>query len=167
MPLTVPQPNIGEGSMHYFKRILTLVVLAAVLLPFAANATITRVVGLGGGHVNTIVMDQANYVIWPQLVKNYGTVANGEFGMAGGAWDLTSVSANYDWGEDKGVVNFALNKNQHTNYTLMPDPATDGPGVNNALLIRYGRKLGGDNLAGLALTYGFESFEDKTAGATV
>ncbi len=148
--------------MNRFKKILTLMVVAAVVVPMSAHATISRVIGLGGEHVNAIVIDQANYLIWPQLVKNYGTVANAEFG--GGypeAWDLHSVSANYDWGDDGGVINFALNKGQQTRYSQMVDAAGDGPGINNALTLRYGRKMGGDNLIGIGLNYAAEAYERK------
>lgn len=152
--------------MFRSKKIFVSLVLGLALVPLLANATITRVRGLGGEHVNTIIKDQANYLIWPQLVKNYGTVANAEFGggyMEGNeAFGLKSVSANYNWGEEKGVINFALNKMQNTRYTQLVDAVDDGPGVNNGLTVRYGRKLG-DNLGGLALYSAWENYEHKEA----
>lgn len=148
--------------MFQTKKLFVCLLVVALAVPMISNATITRLRGLGGEHLNSVTKDQANYTIWPQLVKNYGKMANAEFGGAGTeGWDLKSVSANYDWGAEKGVVNFALNKMQNTNYTQMIDPTGDGPGINNALTLRYGRKLGGENLGGVGLYYGYESYEHK------
>ncbi|MBI5058182.1 hypothetical protein HZB60_00190 [candidate division KSB1 bacterium] len=153
--------------MLSFKKFFAILVICAVMIPMVASATVTRMVGLGGGDVTYITKDQSNSNVWPQLVKKYGNRAGAEFAGNSVTWDANAVWATYDFGDEKSVLYFGLNKYQVTKYTEMPDAVNDGPGINNALSIKYGRPLGENMLIGAGLSYASEGFTQKaTAGET-
>ena len=150
------------------KKFFVCMLLALAMLPMIANATVSRLEGLGatgdgywwGTPGNVFVLhDAATPAIWPQLVQQYPNLAGGEFHDGTGAWDLEKVYVNYSWGEKKAALQFALDKYRSDRYTMMPDPLSDG-GVPSRLNINYGRKLGESMLLGVGLSYWSDSEKD-------
>ena len=85
--------------------------LALVVLPATSHATVTRVIGLGGADANYIVRDAFNSTVWPQLVKHYGMQSGMEvYGDSEYGWDVQKAYVNYDFGDEKSVLQFALDK---------------------------------------------------------
>ena len=152
------------------KKFFVSVLFVLVLLPLAANATVSRLEGLGAtgdgywwnvpGNV-FVLHDAATPAIWPQLVQQYPNLAGGEFHDGTGAWDLEKVYVNYSWGEKNAALQFALDKYYTTRYSMMPDPNGDG-GVPSRLVINYGRKLGESMLLGVGLSYWGDSEKDTS-----
>ena len=147
--------------MSTSKKLFAILVICALAIPMIASATVTRMIGLGGADVTYITKDQSNSGPWPQLIKRYGNRAGAEFGYTNTGWDASAVWATYDFGDDKSVLYFSLNKNQVNKYTEMPDAVGDGNGINNALHIKYGRPLGENMLIGAAVTYAAEGYTQK------
>jgi hypothetical protein len=152
------------------KKFFVSVLLVLVLVPLAANATVSRLEGLGGsgdplwwgtpGNI-FVLHDAATPAIWPQLVQQYPNLAGGEFHDGTGAWDLEKVYVNYAWGEKKAALQFSLDKYYSDRFIYMPDPLNDG-GVPSRLMINYGRKLGEDMLLGVGLSYWGDSQKDTS-----
>ena len=148
------------------KKFFVSVLLVLVLLPLAANATVSRLEGLGAsgdafwwnvpGNV-FVLHDAATPAIWPQLVQQYPNLAGGEFHDGTGAWDLEEVYVNYSWGEKKAALQFALDRYRSMRY--FNNAFATNPGVPNKLMINYGRKLGETMLLGVGLSYAGESME--------
>jgi hypothetical protein len=151
--------------MSNSKKLFAILVICAVMIPVVAGATVTRMMGLGGADVTYITKDQSNSNVWPQLIKKYGDRAGAELGNGRNGWDANAVWATYDFGDEKSVLYFGLNKNQVNKYTEMPDAVGDGNGVNNAFNIKYGRPLGENMLIGAAVTYASEGYKAKNPGA--
>ncbi len=150
------------------KKIFVCLLLVAALVPMAANATVSRLEGLGGsGDIywwNTpgnvfVLHDAATPSIWPQLVQQYPNLAGGEFHDGTGAWDLEKVYVNYSWGEKKAALQFILDRYNSTRY--FNTAFAPNPGVPNKLMLNYGRKLGEDMLLGVGLSYAGWSSEVK------
>lgn len=90
---------------------ILVAVLLCVLLPFAANATITRVIGLGGENTNYIIKDPSNPQIWPQLIADSPNLAGAEFytdPASTPVWDFHRAYLNYSFGEGGSVVQIAV-----------------------------------------------------------
>lgn len=139
------------------KTVLAVILLLA-LVPLVANATVTRVIGMGGVGAGYIIKDASNPGIWPQLVKNYPNLAGAEFYPMGGIWDFQKAYINYNFGEEKCVLHFALDKDRSAKYTAGPDVLDDVEGAYNRLNIIYGRKMGEVKI-GLGLNYAGKSAE--------
>jgi hypothetical protein len=101
----IPLTNIGDMNMFKSKWILVAVLLC-VLLPFVANATITRVIGLGGENTNYIVKDPTNSQLWPQLIADWPNLAGAEF-YTTTAWDFHKAYLNYGF-PNGSVIQLAL-----------------------------------------------------------
>jgi hypothetical protein len=148
--------------MNKSKMVFVAILLFA-LIPFAANATITRVTGMGGSDANYILKDAANPGIWPQLIREYPNLAGGD--ISGNAFQKAYV--NYDFGTDKCVLQIALDCGSGPLFRTGPDfndpsfPAV--PGDYNKLSITYGRPMG-DLLVGVALRYAGKSFKQDENG---
>ncbi len=153
------------------KKIFVCLLLVAALVPMAANATVSRLEGLGGSGDpywwntpgNVFVMhDAATPSIWPQLVQQYPNLAGGEFHDGTGAWDLEKVYVNYSWGEKKAALQFSLDQYRSMRFfstAFLPVQGFDG--TPSRLNINYGRKLGDDMLLGVGLSYWGESASTK------
>ena len=162
------------------KKLILVAILLCTLIPFAANATITRVIGLGGEATNYIVKDAYNPVIWPQLIQDYPNLAGAEFYTPGDNY-FEKAYINYNFGEDRGVLQFSLDRNtgirsqfglgtigqsgmyEYTSVLALADPlAARMAGKFNAI---YGRKFG-DMKAGLQFTLAERSEEQKNGANT-
>jgi hypothetical protein len=148
--------------MNKSKMVFVAILLFA-LIPFTANATITRVVGMGGFDANWILKDAANPGIWPQLIREYPNLAGGD--IAGN--DFQKAYINYDFGTDKCVLQFSLDKNSGPMFMTGPnfnDPRFPAvPGDYNKLSLIYGRPIG-DLLVGAAIRYAGKSFKQDANG---
>lgn len=141
--------------------------LAIVILPATSNATITRVIGLGGADANYVLRDAYNSAVWPQLVKHYGMQSGLEvYGSEG--WDVQKAYVNYDFGDESSVLQFALDKLNTRNYGTLADAELSGlddvPGGYNKLNITYGRPMGDDMLIGLGLHWAGKSYTTNADG---
>jgi hypothetical protein len=141
------------------KTILAVILLLA-LIPLTASATITRVIGLGGEGANYIVKDAFNPNIWPQLLREWPNLAGGEFYTppTGGGWDFQKAYINYDFGEDKCVMQIALDKEPGCKYNMSPDFPDAAEGPYNRLSVALGRPVG-DLLVGVAINYTGKSYK--------
>jgi len=150
--------------MYLRKTLFVALLLAIVILPATSHATITRVMGLGGAESVYIVKDAYGYSIWPQLVRHYGMQSGAEFYATGDGYDFQKAYINYDFGEGKSVLSFALDKLNHRNYGMLADnelaALDDIEGGYNKLNITYGRPMGEDMLVGAALHFAGKSYKD-------
>lgn len=153
------------------KVLLTALVLAVVAVPMTSQATVTRVIGLGGSDANFIVKDAYNSAIWPQLVKHYGMQSGAEFYTSDEGWDFQKAYINYDFGDDASVLQFALDKLNYRDYGWMAGNALsrldDVPGGYNKLNVTYGRPMGDDMLIGLGLHYAGKTFATNEDGGNI
>jgi hypothetical protein len=147
------------------------VLLAVAILPATSHATVTRVIGLGGAGANMIVKDAYNPAIWPQLIKHYGMQSGAEFyGYSGDEYgiDIQKAYINYDFGDDKSVLQFALDKMSMRNYGMLAgselSDLDDVPGAYNKLNVTYGRPMGDDMLIGAALHWAGKSLKTDENG---
>jgi opacity protein-like surface antigen len=147
------------------KTILAVILLLA-LIPLTANATITRVIGLGGEGANYIIKDAFNPNIWPQLLREWPNLAGAEFSTDGGPWDFYKAYVNYDFGEDKCVMQIALDKEPGRKYTMAPADLDAVAGTYNRLSVALGRPMG-DLLVGVAINYTGKSYKADSISATV
>lgn len=156
--------------MFLRKTMFVVLLLAIVILPATSNATISRVTGLGGTGANYIVKDAYNTTVWPQLIRHYGMQSGVELYSTGeNGWDAQKAYINYDFGDGKSVLQFALDKLNHRNYGYLADDELSGldnqMGGFNKLNITYGRPMGEDMLIGAALHFAGKSYtEDETGG---
>jgi hypothetical protein len=139
------------------KTILAVILLLA-LIPLTANATITRVIGLGGEGANYIIKDAFNPNIWPQLLREWPNLAGGEFYTAANGWDFQKAYINYDFGEDKCVMQIALDKEPGRKYEMAPADLDAVAGTYNRLSVALGRPMG-DLLVGVAVNYTGKSYK--------
>ncbi|HEY3296803.1 MAG TPA: hypothetical protein VGL38_15335 [bacterium] len=150
-------------------------VLLCVLLPFAANATITRVVGLGGLNTNYIIKDASNPQIWPQLIADWPNLAGAEFNNATGTWDFNKAYLNYSFPNasvlqvslDKlpGINSMFFNSPGYTQLTTVPnisDPTSNTPA--SKLSLTWGMPWNGMKV-GAALNISQHSFKDNATPA--
>lgn len=137
---------------------LFVVLMLLAVLPVVANATITRVIGLGGEGANVVLRDAANPNIWPQLVKDYPNLAGGEFYSMGSAWDFQSAYINYRM-DDPCVLKIQLDQLPGKMFSMAP-PFLDGvPGDYNRLAVTWGREF--DQFkAGVSLRYATKAYKD-------
>ncbi|NUO19516.1 hypothetical protein HUU59_08730 [bacterium] len=149
------------------KTLFVALLLAVVVLPATSNATITRVIGLGGEDANFILRDAYNSSVWPQLVKHYGMQSGMEFYTHDG-WDLQKAYVNYDFGTESSVLQFALDKLNHRNYGMLAgnelSDLDNVPGGYNKLNITYGRPMGDDMLIGVNLHWAGKSLKTNEDG---
>jgi len=150
--------------------------LLCVLLPLAANATITRVIGLGGANANYIIKDAANPQIWPQLIADWPNLAGAEFYNSSSVWDFQKAYLNYSCGESGSVFQIAIDKLPGINsmffggspYTLLPTVTdTTGTGGNtpaSKLSVTWGMPLNGMKI-GAALNIAEHSYKNKATPA--
>ena len=146
--------------------------LAIVILPATSHATVTRVIGLGGADANYIVRDAFNSTVWPQLVKHYGMQSGMEvYGDSEYGWDVQKAYVNYDFGDEKSVLQFALDKLNRRNYGMLADTELSGlddvAGGYNKLNITYGRPIGEDMLIGAALHFAGKSYTTDADGGDI
>jgi hypothetical protein len=150
------------------KTLLAVILLLAVI-PLTANATITRVIGMGGEGANYIMKDAYNPNIWPQLLREWPNLAGAEFYTPppeiGGGWDFYKAYINYDFGEDKCVMQIALDKEPGCHYDNSPDfpdfpddPEHEVGDYYNRLSVALGRPMG-DLLVGIGVNYTGKSFK--------
>ncbi len=170
------------------KKLFVCVLVVLTVFTMSANATVSRLVGLGGasdmawwdlpGNI-FVLHDAATPGIWPQLIQQYPNLAGGEFytPITGydannnpiyGAWDLQKVYVNYTFNEKRTVVQFMLDKPSsirffRTGFAINPD---NYPGNPSRLNLLFGTKLGEDMLVGAALSYSGASTETKDDPAT-
>jgi hypothetical protein len=165
------------------KKIILAAILLCTLIPFAAQATVTRVIGLGGENANYIIKDAYNPTIWPQLVLDWPNLAGAEFYTPGDNY-FEKAYVNYKFSEDNGVLQFSLDRNSGLRsqfglgaigavgtytYTEAPVP-TDPTGtpINNPaskFSAIYGRRFG-DLKAGLQLVMAERSSTYKSGTNT-
>jgi hypothetical protein len=150
-----------------------IAILLCVMLPLVANATITRVIGLGGANTNYIVTDASNPQIWPQLVADWPNLAGAEFNTVNTAWDNYKAYLNYSF-PNASVVQVSLDNLDGVRsmfygnpaYTLLPDvPNEDGSVTNtpaSKLGVTWGMPLEGGMKIGAALNVAQHSYKDKT-----
>jgi hypothetical protein len=139
------------------KTVLAVILLLA-LIPLTANATITRVIGLGGEDANYIIKDAFNPNIWPQLLREWPNLAGGEFYTAANGWDFQKAYINYDFGKDKCVMQIALDKEPGCNYDMSPNFPVAAAGPYNRLSVAVGRPMG-DLLVGVGINYTGKSYK--------
>jgi hypothetical protein len=140
------------------KTILAVILLLA-LIPLTASATITRVIGLGGENANYIIKDAYNPNIWPQLLRVYPNLAGGEFYTGANGWDFQKAYINYDFGEDKCVMQIALDKEPGRKYGMAPDDLDLlAAGPYNRLSVAVGHPMG-DLLVGVGINYTGKSYK--------
>jgi hypothetical protein len=145
------------------KTILAVILLLA-LIPLTANATITRVIGLGGENANYIIKDAYNPNIWPQLLREWPNLAGGEFYTGANGWDFQKAYINYDFGEDKCVMQIALDKEPGRKYGMAPDDLDLlAAGPYNRLSVAVGRPVG-DLLLGVGVNYTGKSYKSDAYG---
>ncbi|MCX6601566.1 MAG: hypothetical protein NT025_08390 [bacterium] len=146
------------------------VILLLTLIPLTANATITRVTGLGGEGANYIVKDAFNPSIWPQLLREWPNLAGAEFytppPAIGGGWDFYKAYINYDFGVDKCVMQIALDKEPGRKYEMAPADLDAVAGTYNRLSVALGRPMG-DLLVGVAINYTGKSYKADSISAMV
>ena len=92
------------------KKMILIAILLCTLIPFAAQATITRVIGLGGEGANYIVKDAFNPSIWPQLDPGLPESGRRRILHPGRAADFQKAYINYSFGDDNGVLQFSLDR---------------------------------------------------------
>ena len=161
------------------KNFFVCLLVALALLTTMANATVSRLEGLGGsgdpywwglpGNI-FVLHDAATPGIWPQLIQQYPNLAGGEFGYDMDTWDLQKVYVNYSWSEKKAALQFALDKPYSDRYTMMPQvydlrfypTPTSTNAIPGRLNATFGCKLGDDMLIGGNLSYFGHSYEDET-----
>jgi hypothetical protein len=141
-----------------FKKAIYLLLLVCIIVPFTAQATVTRVIGLGGSDANFIVKDAYNPSIWPQLIREYPNLAGGEFS----AEEFQKAYINYDMGSDKCAFQISLDRSTSPRYSSGPDLSMVGGGYNKLSLI-WGRKLQ-DMLIGVGLNYAGKSLKYDAVG---
>lgn len=158
------------------KKLFVSVLVVLALFTMSANATVSRLEGLGGGADplwwdlpgNIFVLhDAATPGIWPQLIQQYPNLAGGEFSSASGAWDLDKVYVNYSFGEKQSALQFSLDKLYSNRYsTINPgipdDPNGNDYGVPSRLNVNFGTKLGDNMLLGFGLNYWSDSEKDTS-----
>jgi hypothetical protein len=143
------------------KRTLILTaILLCTLVPFAAQATVTRVIGMGGLDANYILKDASNPSIWPQLVRDWPNYAGGEFYYSGSSWDFQKAYVNYDFGADKCALQISLDKDTSPEFVLGPDTLAYIGGGYNRLNLIWGRGLG-DMKIGIGLNYASKSLKHE------
>jgi hypothetical protein len=148
------------------KTTILAVILLLALIPLTANATITRVMGMGGTGAAYIIKDAYTPNIWPQLIRNYASIAGGEFYTATNGWDFQKAYVNYDFGEDKCAFQFSLDKIPGRTYTMAPADLDAVAGTYNRLSFIIGRPMG-DLLVGLSFNYTGKSYKADSVSATV
>jgi hypothetical protein len=141
------------------KLILTAILLCA-LIPLTAQATITRVIGLGGTDANYIIKDASNPSIWPQLVRDWPNYAGGEFYYSGNGWDFQKAYVNYDFGADKCALQISLDKDTSPEFSMGPDTLAYIGGGYNRLNLIWGRPLG-DMKIGIGLNYASKALKHE------
>lgn len=139
-------------------KLFLAVLLAVVLIPLAASATITRVIGMGGEEAIYVMKDAYIPNIYPQLMVNYPNQAGAEFWTHAGNWDFQKAYVNYGFGEGKSVIQFSLDKLPGKTFTYGPDVLDMVSGNYSRLSIIYGRPLG-DVKVGLGLKYDSKSYK--------
>jgi hypothetical protein len=141
------------------KKVLVAFLLFA-LIPLTAQATITRVIGMGGFDAKYILHDANTPTVWPQLVRNYANLAGAE--ISGN--DFQKAYVNYDFGGEKSAIQISLDKSNSPMFLAGPEfPNSVGGGYNKLNFI-YGRPMGDDMLIGLALNYAGKSFKQDENG---
>jgi hypothetical protein len=147
------------------KKTILVALLVLALVPLTANATITRVIGLGGEGTAYVIRDAYTPNIWPQLIRDYPYLAGAEFYQpSGGSWDFQKAYINYDFGEDKCALQISLDKLEGRNYLSAPVwtggtlPFDTVAGTFNRLSLIWGRPFG-DYKVGLALNYTGKSYK--------
>jgi hypothetical protein len=143
------------------KKALFVLLLVCALVPLTANATVTRVIGLGGDGTNYIVRDPFNASVWPQLIADHPNLAGGEFYTGNRGWDFQKAYVNYSF-PTKCVLQFALDRmpgltsSFGQTYPLVPaslDTLGGGSSFANKFSVIYGRPLGDMMKIGLGLSY--------------
>jgi hypothetical protein len=152
------------------KNFFVTLLVALALLTTMANATVSRLEGLGAsgdpawwdlpGNI-FVLHDAATPAVWPQLIQQYPNLAGGEFHDGTGSWDLERVYVNYSWGDKSTALQFSLDKLYSTRYSSFPDPLSDG-GVPSRLNVNFGTKLGDAMLLGAGLNYWGDSEKDTS-----
>jgi len=157
-------------------KIILAAILLLALIPLTANATITRVQGLGGDGAAFIIRDAYTPNIWPELAVDFARLAGCEFGsyvssysLSGdtyypvSSWGFNKAYIFYDFGADNGVLSFALDKVGSPKYLMGPSRLLTVDGAYNRLSFIYGRPLG-DVKVGLGINYAGKSYKkDETA----
>ncbi len=163
------------------KKLILTAILLCTLIPFAAQATITRVIGLGGEGANYIVKDAYNPVIWPQLVQDYPNLAGAEFYNPGDNY-FEKAYINYKFSDDYGVLQFSLDRNSGIRsqfglgaigssgmyeYTAVPavNDITGTPRMASKFSAIYGRRMG-EMKVGAQLVLAERSYEYKAGANT-
>jgi hypothetical protein len=141
-----------------FKKTLFILLLVCIIVPFTAQATVTRVMGLGGTDANYIIKDAFNPSVWPQLIRNYPNLAGGEFS----SMSFQKAYVNYDMGSDKCAFQISLDRTTAPKYTMGPDLTETGGGYNKLNVI-WGRKFS-DMLFGVGLSYAGKSLKYDAVG---
>jgi len=159
--------------MFLRKTLFVALMLAVVILPATSNATITRVIGIGGADANYIVRDAYNSTVWPQLVKHYGMQAgleayeNEDTGLPYG---IHKAYVNYDFGDESSVLQLAVDNLNHRNYGMLADNELSGldnvDGGYNKLNVTYGRPMG-DMLIGVGLHFAGKSYTTDSDGGDI
>ena len=95
--------------MFLRKSLFVALLLAVVVIPATSHATISRVMGLGGEGANYIVRDAYNPTVWPQLIYHFPQQGGAEFYNSNG-WNFQKAYINYDFGNEKSVMQLSLDR---------------------------------------------------------
>jgi hypothetical protein len=145
--------------MFKSKSIFVAVIILA-LIPLTASATITRVIGMGGEEAVYVMKDSYGANVYPQLIVNYPNLAVAEFWSSAGGWDFQKAYIDYGFGEDKCVLQFALDKLPGKTYAFGPELLDDVEGNYSRLSIIYGRPMG-EMKIGLSFKYDSKSYKSE------
>jgi hypothetical protein len=151
---------------------ILVAVLLCVLVPFLAQATATRVIGLGGPNTNYIIKDASNPAIWPQLVQDWPNFAGAEFFY--GPWqpvynsDGDLIDSTRSWDFQKAYLNYSFDANKSVlsvSFDKLPGIRSMFTGEEYMAVPRELDTLVGD-ASKLSLTYG-QPFGDSKVGASI
>jgi len=152
-----------------------LFVALICILPLAAHATITRVIGLGGQNTEYMVKDASNPQGWPQLISDWPNLAGAEFYEKGSlGWDFHKAYVNFSL-PNSSVVQVSLDNVPGVSsmffgnapYTLSSPTIynLDSAATNaNKLSLCWGMPWNGMKV-GAALNIAQHSYEDKLSPA--
>ena len=149
-----------------------IAILICTMLPLAANATITRVIGLGGTNANYIITDASNPQIWPQLVTNWPNLAGVEFNTTTSGWTGYKAYLNYSFPNESvvavsldnldGVRSMFYGNPEYTELTTVPDLNGVGNTNSSKLSVTWGMPIQGGMKIGAALNVAQHSYKNDT-----
>jgi hypothetical protein len=137
------------------------IMLALVLIPLTASATMTRVIGLGGRGAAFVIKDSSNPVEFPSTLAYYPRLLYAEFAEDCGTGTpyLDRVGAWYGFGDHKCVLGFDIFQHNREGYMGMPEIPSGDYKIPPRLNLRWARPFDGFTL-GAALGIYHEDYSE-------